>query len=112
MSQITVSCPQGHRLRGKSEMVGRRVKCPTCASVFVFSPPAAEVSDSSVLQILGAASALPPPPEMPVATTRPCPRCEQTIAVSANVCQHCNSYVGELPFYMQQLVDRPRRAEH
>ena len=114
MSHISISCPSGHRLRGKSEMVGRKVKCPKCASVFVVSlPHRSELTDTGVMEILGEADAPPPPPpDESMPATRLCPRCERLIAVWANVCEHCYCYVGQLPPEMQRIVGKVPPARH
>ncbi len=65
--KITVACPSGHRLRGGTNLVGKRVKCPKCNSEFVFAPtqPAESqnraVTDTGVMRILGDAPQSRPP---------------------------------------------------
>jgi hypothetical protein len=57
--KITVVCPQGHRLRGGTKLVGKTIRCPKCRSEFVFAPtkptppPNRAVTDTAVMRILG-----------------------------------------------------------
>lgn len=57
--KITVACPQGHRLRGDTQLVGKTIRCPKCQSEFVFAPseptplPNRAVTDTAVMRILG-----------------------------------------------------------
>jgi hypothetical protein len=69
--KITVACPSGHRLRGGTNLVGKRIKCPKCKSEFVFAPtqPASArnraVTDTGVMRILGDAPQSRPPATKP-----------------------------------------------
>lgn len=64
-TKITVTCPDGHRLRGGTLLVGKTVRCPKCHTEFVFAgnhQRAGEkrsVTDTGVLRILGE---MPKPP--------------------------------------------------
>ena len=98
MDQIAANCPNGHKIKGPRRMAGRLVRCPRCQAEFWFQAPAArEVTDTGVMRILGddPLPPLPPPPRIRTEpTTRPCPRCEQTISLSSTVCKHCSCFVG------------------
>lgn len=102
---ITMKCPSGHKLRGNKAMVGKTVRCPRCEVAFVISPPEnRKVTDTTVMRILGDSPALPPMPEnVREPEQRPCPRCAVSIKKDANVCQHCNCYVGVMPRFMKNM---------
>ncbi|MGI9474858.1 MAG: hypothetical protein ACR2NZ_25230 [Rubripirellula sp.] len=109
-TKITVACPSGHRLRGDATLEGKTVKCPKCASDFVFasagqrkSASEAAVTDTGVMRILGDMGSLPPAPERVGASTRPCTRCGVAISESLAVCNHCNCYIGVMPTFLKQM---------
>jgi hypothetical protein len=108
-TKITVSCPEGHRLRGDIKMAGNTVRCPKCSVEFVFAPLKSEaaveraVTDTGVMRILGDSPELPLIPEKKRATDRPCPRCGISMSMNASVCNHCSCYVGVMPRFMQDL---------
>ncbi|TWT81966.1 hypothetical protein CA13_34210 [Planctomycetes bacterium CA13] len=94
---VTASCPSGHHVRGGKELLGRMVRCPKCATEFLFEVPTKPpISDSGVMAILGDVPPLPPPPNKRP-TTRPCPQCQKLIPESSHVCPHCSFYVAKLP---------------
>jgi hypothetical protein len=104
---ITLSCPSGHRLRGDASFIGKKVKCPRCQAAFVISAPKEkQVTDTAVMRILGD---LPVRQELPRTDPeperRPCPRCDVSISQDAQVCQHCNCYVGVMPRFMTEMFD-------
>ncbi|PHQ34883.1 hypothetical protein CEE69_13555 [Rhodopirellula bahusiensis] len=61
------------------------------------------LSDTGVMRILGVQDALPPPTTVEPEKTRCCPRCDVNISAKANVCQHCQCYVGGIPDFLKQL---------
>lgn len=112
MTQITVACPTGHRLRGDSELLGQTIRCPKCAARFVFAAPETRsVTDTGVMRILGEMEAPPSPPEKTERTNRPCPTCGKPVSRIATVCASCRHYVGPMPMFLQQLQTR-RTGEH
>ena len=109
--KITVTCPAGHRLRGNSNLVGKKVKCPKCDHEFTFALTFQRsnggdnkpVTDTGVMRILGTMDAVPPAPKKRVKTERPCNRCGTLLPESAAVCNRCNCYVGVLPSFMNEI---------
>ncbi len=65
------------------------------------------MSDTGIMRILGETDPLPPPPDAPTPTTRPCPRCAQTVSIVAHVCEHCRCYIGPLPGFMENMQEPP-----
>lgn len=112
METIMVTCPNGHKLSGTSEMVGHRVRCPKCSAKFELNlPPKKTLTETGVMRILGKADPLPsslvPPSEenpIPRNQQRRCPRCHQTISIHANVCEHCKCYAGVMPTFLSQMI--------
>jgi hypothetical protein len=120
-AKITLFCPSGHRLRGGTELMGRRVKCPKCKTEFVFAPTASEsrpagsnrsdatskrtVSESGVMAILGEMDRSVPPPRRQPPPSRPCPKCRGSVLESLSVCPSCNMYLGVMPTFMRELHD-------
>ncbi len=104
---ITLTGPNGHRLRADASFVGKTVKCPRCAVTFVISASQEDVavSDSAVMRILGDGPAAPvPPTDLNEMQTRPCPRCGMAIAPDTAVCDHCHCYLGLMPSYMNSMT--------
>ncbi len=105
METIDIHCPNGHRLMGSTEMVGRNVRCMKCKVKFPFVIPKKKpLTETGVLRILGDVPPLPMPPEVVLPTQRPCPRCLKIISVNANVCEHCFCYVGNIPHFLKQPI--------
>ena len=120
-TKLTVSCPSGHRLRGRVEMIGKRVKCPRCSVEFDFlkssdtathdrervaTPAAGDrrgVSESRVMAILGDMNDLSSAPISEPTQSRPCAKCGGAVSESLTVCPHCNTYVGVMPNFMREL---------
>ena len=106
MESVEILCPNGHRLMGSTDMVGRNVRCTKCQAKFPFVIPMKKsLTETGVLRILGDVSPVPMPPEVELPTQRPCPRCFKIISVNANVCEHCCCYVGILPNFLKQSMD-------
>jgi hypothetical protein len=121
--KITVSCPSGHHVRGGSDLVGKRVKCPKCEAAFVFAPaipgdsePAtprtSTLTESGVMRILGDMSPLPAPPENYEAATKACSRCSVRIKESLSVCPHCNCYIGMMPTFLRNMFGENKSARN
>ena len=105
---ITLSCPNGHRLRGAATLVGKTVKCPRCRAVFAITAPApSTVTDTGVMRILGEVP-IPTEPTLNLnnVETQPCPRCGVAIDSGVTVCKHCNCYIGVLPSFMTDMLSR------
>ena len=110
-NKVTVACPAGHKLRGNSSLVGKRVKCPRCDAEFVFAltfkrsdkVDAKKVTDTGVMRILGAMDAVPPAPKRRVKTERPCTRCGASVPENTTVCSQCNCYIGVLPAFLKEM---------
>ncbi len=109
--KVTTACPSGHKVRGRSDLVGKKVRCPRCEVEFVFAltyKPAAdaavkEVTDTGVMRILGSMDAVPPAPKRRATTERPCPRCGTSVLDSASVCGKCNCYLGVMPAFLSEM---------
>ena len=105
MESVELFCPNGHRLVGSTEMVGRHVRCMKCQVKFPFVMPMKKsLTATGVQRILGVVSPVPMPPEAALPTKRQCPRCFKIISVNANVCEHCVCYVGEMPHFLRQTI--------
>ncbi len=105
MESVDILCPNGHRLMGTTDMVGRNVRCTKCQAKFQFEIPLKKsLTETGVLRILGDFSPVPMPPEVALRTRRPCPRCFKIISVNANVCEHCICYVGDMPHLLMQSI--------
>ena len=106
-TKTTLECPNGHRVRGKINLLGSRVRCPKCRIAFIFGPVEEKlsrenaVSDTSVMRILGDASKV----GIPVISARresmnaskafrTCTRCGATTSVKLAICSQCNCYLG------------------
>ena len=117
MSHQWVHCAAGHRLRASSALSGQTRPCPKCGVAVEI--PAVEnathpllnvekrrqtVSDSSFMRVLGSSPQLPDPPAVQTTPrTKPCPRCDTTVATEVNVCPHCQCYVGRLPHFLASM---------
>ena len=105
---ITLTCPNGHRLRGAATLVGKTVKCPRCRAVFAITAPAPfTVTDTGVMRILGEVPSAPEPAlNFGEVETEPCPRCGVAIDSGATVCKHCECYIGVMPRFMTNMLSR------
>ncbi len=114
-TKITAACPAGHRIRGGVSLAGKSVRCPNCGVVFVFAllkpfhkpvnrdPPS--VTDTGVLRILGDRSGGSAMRANKEPAKISCGRCGGVISGDAIVCRHCDSYVGAMPHFMQQMLN-------
>jgi hypothetical protein len=105
MESLVVMCPNGHKLTGSVDMVGKNVRCPQCGAKFQLKLPARKsLTETAVMRILGDADKLPARPEPQEKTQRPCPRCKKQISIHANVCEHCKCYAGAMPNFLVQMI--------
>lgn len=89
-----VFCPKGHKIGLKDNHVGNKVACPKCQSIVVVpEAPRYELSDTSVLKVLGDHN-----PETSVVMklsgdphdkTRLCPMCYARVSKEEEVCPNC-----------------------
>ncbi len=102
--KMTCDCPNGHKLRGPVQLIGKQIVCPGCKAEFIFGETYKQhVSDTAVVRILGSAPEAPYAPST-AEVMRPCSRCGVSISASANVCTHCDCYIGAMPDYMKSLL--------
>lgn len=91
-------CPNGHKLRFDTKDMGKEGLCPRCRSRITLQPRR-EVSDTSILAVLGDApsdrSVLHRPEHAPVATApgRSCPRCHKRLSAAFQLCPNCQTYL-------------------
>lgn len=92
-------CPNGHKLRFDGKDTGKKGMCPKCHSKVLLQPPR-EVSDTSILAVLGDApadrSVLLQPGELAKATLAPsrtCPRCQMRLSAAFQLCPNCHTYL-------------------
>lgn len=100
---INFYCPNGHKIKAKSELSGQTGKCPKCSARILVPETAAEklpnprnnITESGVMRALGDFHPLPnPPATTSPAEVRSCPRCRKTLRGSVTICNHCKLYVG------------------
>ena len=92
-------CPNGHKLRFEAKDAGKEGKCPKCHSRITL-PPRREVSDTSILAVLGDVpsdrSVLLHPTEQATAAAAParcCPRCHTRLSAAFQLCPNCLTYL-------------------
>ncbi|TWT98450.1 hypothetical protein [Stieleria varia] len=106
--KLTCDCPNGHKLRGPAQLIGKQIACPKCKSKFIFGETyKQQVSDTAVVRILGT----PPPSHTAPSETelmRPCTRCGVSVSASASVCSHCDCYIGAVPDFMKSMMMQNR----
>lgn len=102
---LKLRCPNGHKLRVDARHGGKQGMCPKCRVKFVLPKAPREVSDTSILAVLGDApsdrSVIMQPaapagtavkPELPT-RTRTCPSCRTRMAQAFHICPNCRKYV-------------------
>jgi predicted Zn finger-like uncharacterized protein len=135
---LIIDCPScARKLRVPSDLLGLKVKCPSCATMFTATdtssaPPPAESAPPPPgppsLESEPAAAAppfdpfAPPPPgAMPEDTAlrpappkeddrRPCPSCQQSIPIEATRCRYCGEPVNRDPDDDDRPWERPYHA--
>lgn len=109
MERMKVACQNGHRHTALRSVYGTTRPCLKCGANVEIPRGKMEtgrtaLTDCDILRILGKQTPLPPPPVAPhPPKTGPCPRCSARISKSANVCQHCQCYVGVMPDFLKRL---------
>lgn len=111
---IEVTCPQGHRLRVKDSMAGKRGLCPLCKTP-VTVPKPRSLSEDAILDILGPSTSgvlsrtLTPEElqELEQSGSRidrgshynphkVCTKCNREIPSASHICPFCHTYIAEL----------------
>jgi hypothetical protein len=105
---IKLTCPNGHRLKIVGDLIGRVARCPTCqAALTIPQPKARQMSDTSVLAVLGdyrgdkSVIARPRPAAAPTAASIPkkpmrvCPKCRTEMSAAIRICPKCKLYQPE-----------------
>ena len=92
-------CPNGHKLSFAAKDAGKKGKCPKCHTRVLLQPPR-EVSDTSILAVLGDApsdrSVVLHSPELvaaPPAPARTCPKCQTRLSAAFQLCPNCLTYL-------------------
>jgi hypothetical protein len=92
-------CPNGHKLRFDEQDSGKNATCPTCHARFVLPNLSPQVSDTSIMAILGGQPAdhsiILHPSATPhtAVSTKMCPKCKARIGVRYQICPHCRTYL-------------------
>jgi predicted nucleic acid-binding Zn-ribbon protein len=76
---FTIVCSCGKRLKGKAELVGKKVKCPACDKVMIAQAPPAPV----------AVDRAPASPAAAPVAEKECPTCLATVPGAAVLCVCC-----------------------
>lgn len=96
-------CPNGHKLRFDAKDGGKQAMCPKCHTRITL--PRREVSDTSILAVLGDAASdrsivmrpaeqLSPTAQLtPPTPARTCPRCRARVTAAFQLCPNCNTYL-------------------
>lgn len=92
-------CPNGHKLRFDAKDAGKKGMCPKCHTRVTLQPPR-QVSDTSIMAVLGNApadrSVLMQPGEQFTADLSPgrcCPKCHARISAAFQLCPNCQTYL-------------------
>lgn len=109
---INVKCPNGHTTRVKNSFAGKTGFCPVCkARMVVPDAPRSEMSEDSILGIIGTSPPKPPanagssqeesvdPLEQFVtakAARKKCQKCRREIDNETHICPHCHTYIAGL----------------
>lgn len=126
---IKLVCPNGHKLRVKEIHAGQRAVCPKCeARLVIPQPKAKQISDSSVLAVLGdynssrsvvarpaAITAPQQPSPLPGARTLPqqrkCVKCQALMSAKVRICPKCQLYQPAAAVPRPQAQDCPACGE-
>ncbi len=95
-----VRCPNGHKLRVDAKDGGKKGMCPKCNARFTLVRPPREVSDTSILTVLGdhqpdkstIISSAEKEKQAPNGK-RVCPKCKAQIPVAFQICPNCRVYL-------------------
>lgn len=110
---VSFECPEGHKLKADSMMIGRIVSCPACKSrITVPASEPASVTDTGVVRILEA-SGDDARVENRSHNQKICPRCGESAPASSNVCGSCRRYfyptTGAWNAMLKQTLSQIRR---
>ena len=110
---VSFACPEGHKLKADSNMIGRIVSCPACKSrITVPAPHRSSVTDTGVVRILELPSE-DAPPDAQSRAKKICPRCGETSPASSNACGACRRYfyptTGAWNAMLKQTLSQIRR---
>jgi hypothetical protein len=95
---IKLHCPNGHKLSVDDQHAGQKGVCPKCQSeVLVPNPRSHQISDSSIMAVLGeyvpSKSLVASPDARAMAPMRGCPKCHARISTVYRRCPHCQTYL-------------------
>ena len=109
---IRVVCPNGHALHVKDNFAGKSGLCPKCKARVEVPLPQGELSEDSIMNILGPRTA--PPDDRPSADPdaeavdaspevglaappqKSCHKCNRVISAGLHICPFCHTYIAEL----------------
>jgi predicted RNA-binding Zn-ribbon protein involved in translation (DUF1610 family) len=100
-----LDCPScGRKLRLPEDLLGKRVKCPTCGGEFDATPPAdgakpnlslddpaAPPAGGPASPVTSAAPGSSPPPPREEGSTRYCPACGERVPAGSERCHYCGA---------------------
>ncbi|HWB09151.1 MAG TPA: hypothetical protein VG826_08005 [Pirellulales bacterium] len=92
-------CPNGHKLRFDAKDSGKKAVCPTCHAQFLLPPAESQVSETSILSVLGSQPsdrsviAHPSTVVPTAAATKMCPKCKARIKSRYQICPNCRTYL-------------------
>ncbi len=109
---ISVTCPNGHELSVKDSFAGKAGLCPKCkARVQVPELPPGDLSEDSIMDILGPSDVNPVPQYSAAADSgysgpaehdpnappkKSCHKCNREISAAIHICPFCHTYIAEL----------------
>ncbi|HVC96928.1 MAG TPA: hypothetical protein VND64_24830 [Pirellulales bacterium] len=96
-----IRCPNGHKLRVDAKDGGKKGMCPRCHARFTLARAPREVSDTSILTVLGdhqpdkSAIISSPAKEMQIqpGKLKVCPKCKAQIPAAFHICPNCRVYL-------------------
>src|SRR5215469_4920211 len=92
-------CPNGHKLRFDAKHSGKKAVCPTCHAQFLLPEVESQVSETSILSVLGSQPsdrsviAHPSTVVPTAAATKMCPKCKARIKSCYQICPNCRTYL-------------------
>jgi hypothetical protein len=92
-------CPNGHKLRFDEHDSGKKATCPTCHAMFILPNLQPQVSDTSIMAILGgqppdhSVIVQPPATGQTAVSTKMCPKCKARIGIRYQICPDCRTYL-------------------
>jgi len=102
--KIKLRCPNGHKVWVDDQHSGQKGACPKCQAVVVVpAPQPRQISDSSVMAVLGDyvpdKTTVAPASARPVAPMRGCPKCHARISTVYRRCPQCQTYLSATERY-------------